>query len=195
MKLYERLPDSVIVNGKRVKVDLDFRNVLRMLEILERSDLMPEAREYLAAKCICKRPKNGVISAVKALLFPPVKVKGERARKPVTSYEQDAWMIRAAFRQCYGIDLWREKLHWLEFADLIHALPEGNRYIDTIGIRVRELPAPTKYNAKEREWLIKAKASVALEIPEEERMTQYENDVVNIFNALLPHAREVNPDE
>ena len=42
---------------------------------------------------------------------------------------------------------------------------------------------------------VKAKASVALEVPEEERMTQYENDVLNVFKALLPHAKEVNPDE
>ena len=63
--------------------------------------------------------------------------------------------------------------------------------MDTIGIRVRELPAPTKYNAKEREWLLKAKASVALERPEEERIAQYEADVVNLFTALLPHAKEV----
>ena len=195
MKLYERLPDSVIVNGKRVKVDLDFRNVLRMMEILDRSDLMPEAREYLAAKCVCKRPKPGVVNAVRALLFPPVKRKSEAGKKPVTSYEQDAWMIRAAFRQCYGVDLWRDKLHWFEFADMIHALPDGNRYMETIGIRVRELPPPNKYNAKEREWLIKAKASVALEVPEEERMQKYDADVVTIFRAIMPHAKEVKQDE
>lgn len=191
MKLYEKLPDSVTVNGKRYKCDFDFRNVLRLMETLDRNDLMPEAREYLACKCVCKRPKKGVLDAVRALLFPRDKKSAEPVRKPATSYEQDAWMIRAAFRQCYGIDLWREKLHWLEFADLIHALPDGNRYMDTIGIRVRELPAPTKYNAKEREWLLKAKASVALERPEEERIAQYEADVVNLFTALLPHAKEV----
>ena len=31
MKLQDRLPDSVTVLGKRYKLDLDFRNVLRMM--------------------------------------------------------------------------------------------------------------------------------------------------------------------
>ena len=190
MKLYDRLPNSVTVNGKRVKVNLDFRNVLKMLETLQRTDLMPEAREYKAAKYVCKRPRPGVVEAVRALLFPDLKPQPNS--KKVTSYEQDAWLIRAAFRQTYGIDLWRDKLHWLEFADLLHAIPEGTRYMETIGIRVREIPAPTKYNAKEREWLLKAKASVALETSEDERMDRYGEDVKNIFAALIPHAKEVN---
>lgn len=190
MKLYDRLPDSVIVDGKRIRVDLDFRNVLKMLETMQRSDLMPEAKEYIAGKCVCKHPRPGVVKAVLELLFPVSKI---HEQKKITSFEQDASLIRAAFQQCYGISLWTVKhLHWLEFADLLHAIPDGTRYMETIGIRVREIPAPTKYNQKEREWLIKAKASVALEVPEEERMEKYERDVQNIFAALLPNAKEVN---
>ena len=41
MKLYDDLPNTVTVDGRRVKVDLDFRNVLRMMEIMSRDDLMP----------------------------------------------------------------------------------------------------------------------------------------------------------
>ena len=191
MKLYDRLPDAVVVDGKRIRVDLDFRNVLRMLETLQRSDLMPEAKEYLASRCVCRRPRPGVVQAVREMLFPAKKID-QQEQKKITSFEQDAWLIRAAFMQCYGISLWRVKhLHWMEFADLLHAIPDGTRYMETIGIRVREIPAPTKYNQKEREWLIKAKASVALEIPEEERMEKYGRDVQNIFAALLPHAKEV----
>jgi hypothetical protein len=113
--------------------------------------------------------------------------------KRVTSSTQDAGLIRAAFRQCYGIDLWRDKLHWLEFRELLNAIPEGNRYAETIGIRVREMPEPTKWNLKERQWLAQAKASVALEISEEERQQNYEQSVADLFHALLPHAKEVKP--
>ena len=188
MKLYDRLPDSVTVDGKRVKLDLDFRNVLKMLDTMQRKDLMPEARDYRAAKCVCKRPFPGVLDAVKKLLFSDIKPSEQQQR--VTSYEQDAWLIRAAFRQTYGIDLWRDKLHWFEFTDLLHAIPEGTRYMETIGIRVREIPPPNQYNAKEREWLMKAKAAVALEVPEDERMNRYNADVKNIFAALIPHAKK-----
>lgn len=188
MKLYDKLPDFVMVGRKKVKVDLDFRNVLKMMETLQRADLMPEAREWIAVRQVCRRPVKGTLEAVKQLLFEDHK-KAEGKR--VTSFTQDAGLIRAAFRQCYGIDLWRDKLHWLEFRELLNAIPEGNRYAETIGIRVREMPEPTKYNLKERQWLAKAKASVALELTEEERSQDYEQSVANVFDALIPHAKEV----
>ena len=189
MKLFERLPDSVMVGRKRVRLNLDFRNVLRMMDILGRDDLMPDAKEWLAVRCVCKRPVKGALAAIKALLFAdPPKNDGKR----VTSFEQDAGLIRAAFRQVYGIDLWRDKLHWFEFSELLQGIPEGNRYAETIGIRVREMPEPTKWNAKERAWLAKAKASVALKRTEKEIEEDYQQSVKNVFDALLPHAKEVN---
>lgn len=190
MKLYERLPDTVTVGRKRVRLDLGFRNVLRMMEILGRDDLMPEAKEWLAVRCVCKRPVRGTFAAVKALLFSnPPKNDGKR----VTSFEQDAPLIRAAFRQVYGIDLWRDNLHWIEFTELLQGIPEGSRYAEIIGIRVREMPEPTKWNAKERAWLARAKASVALKRTEKEIEADYQQSVQNIFNAMLPHAKEVKP--
>lgn len=188
MKLYERLPDSVTVGKKRVRLNLDFRNVLRMMETLGRNDLMPDVREWLAARCVCRRPVPGVLDAVKKLLFKP---SGSGDGKRVTSFEQDAELIRAAFRQTYGINLWTARLHWFEFTELLHGIPDGTRYSDTISIRLREMPEPTKYNRKEREWLAKAKASVALKLTDEEKENNYQRDVRNIFNALFPLAEEV----
>lgn len=191
MKLFERLPDSVMVGRKRVKVDLEFRNVLQMLETIQRDDLMPEAREWNAARCVCRRPIKGTLKAVRELLFPEDK-KGSGRR--VMSFEQDADLIRAAFRQVYGINLWTDKLHWLEFVELLHGIPEGTRFSDTISIRTREMPEPTKYNAKEREWLAKAKAAVALKLTEKEIEDNYQRGVQNVFDALLPFAKEVKPE-
>lgn len=186
MKLHEHLPDSVMVGKKRVKLDLDFRNVLRMMEILSREDLMPEARDWNALRCICKHPKPGMMEGVKKLLFanPP------KNEKRITSFEQDAGLIRAAFRQVYGIDLWRDRLHWFEFSELLQGIPEGNRYAETIGIRVREMPEPTKWNAKERAWLMEAKQRVAIKRTDEEIANDYQRDVKNVFDALLPFARK-----
>lgn len=165
MKLFERLPDKVEVDGRKYRLDLDFRNVLRMIEIMSREDLLSEARNYLALKCVMRRvPKNvgQAMTAVSAILFPKTKKKGDKGPK-LTDYAQDADLIRAAFLQCYGINLWREKLHWFEFTGLLAGLPEGSRYIDIVGIRAKPLPEPTKYNAKDRQWLIEAKQRYAIE--------------------------------
>lgn len=183
MKLTDKLPDGVTVCGRFYRLDFDFRNVLRMMDIMGNNDLLPEARDFLALKCIMKRPKHvpDVLAAARAVLFDKKPGGGER----LTSFEQDAPMIRTAFRQEYGIDLFRDSLHWLEFTELMQNLPEGNRYEEVLGIRARPMPAPTKYNAKEREWLMKAKQQCALHLSEQEAARKYDEDVGRVFNGLL----------
>jgi hypothetical protein len=184
MKLQDRLPQGVEVDGRFYKLDFEFRNVLRMIDVLDQNDLMPEAKAHNALKCLCKRPKNAlkVLEAVKGLLF---KAPRKTGGKKVTDFVQDAGLIRAAFRQAYGIDLYRDNLHWIEFTELLNAIPEGNRYSDVVGIRARPIPAATKWNQHEREWLIKAKHDLALEMTEEERASRYDQDVANIAAFLM----------
>lgn len=184
LKLFERLPDSITVDGKRYRCNFDFRNVLKMLEIMQRDDILPDARDYLCARCVCKAPRNAgkVYAVLLSTLFPHTP---ETGNKRLTSYEQDAGLIRAAFRQVYNIDLFRDRLHWFEFVELLQFLPDGCRYEETIGIRARPMPAATKYNQKEREWLMKAKQSVALHLTEKEQERKYETDVSNVFSGLM----------
>lgn len=191
MKLQDRLPDGVTVDGRFYRLDFDFRNVLKMTEIMARDDLMPEARDYLAVKCFTKHPRNvgKVLAAVLDTLFDETKDKDERR---LTDFVQDAPLIRAAFLQAYGINLYRDRLHWIEFRELLGALPDGSRYREVVSIRARPIPAPTKWNEDERAWLIKAKAEVALHMSEEEREKQYRKDVANIATILLAWAGDNN---
>ena len=191
MKLQDSLPEGVTVDGRFYRMDFDFRNVLRMIDILDDNTLLPEAKAYNALHCLCKRPRNvlKVCNAVKDLLFNQRRKKAVSAGPKVTDWVQDAALIRAAFRQAYGIDLYREKLHWFEFSELLGAIPEGNRYSDIMEIRARPMPAPTKWNQHEREWLMKAKAECALEINEKDRMRKYHQDVGNVASAIMAWAK------
>ena len=189
MKLYETLPDRVKVGRRTYKVNLGFRNVLRMMDVLDREDLMPEAATYLALKCVMRhvpRECGEIMKAVSELCFASGKKKKTASGPRLTSYTQDAGMIRAAFLQVYGIDLWTADLHWLAFRDLMEGLPsEGPRYSEIISIRGRPMPKPTKFNADERKWLQEAKKAYALDMTEAETETKYQQDVLNIFNGLL----------
>lgn len=191
MMLHEKLPDSVTVNGRRYRLDLDFRNVLRMMDVMDRKDLLPGARAYVALKCVMKRPPKDaapVMAAVNALLFPARK-KSEK-REKLTDLKQDADLIRAAFLQSYGVNLWRDRLHWFEFSGLLACIPGGSRYADIIGIRARPMPEATKYNAKEREWLMKAKAEYAVEMTAEEQERSYQEGLHNMAMSLLAIAQK-----
>ena len=119
MRLYDRLPEGVTVDGKFYKCDFDFRNVLKMLDVMQREDILPDARDTLCLKCVLshrKPPKNAsaVYKAVCDILFEKTP---ETGGKRLTSFEQDAGLIRAAFKQVYQIDLFRDNLTWFEFTE------------------------------------------------------------------------------
>ena len=185
MKLYERLPDGVTVGGRFYPCDFDFRNVLKMLDVMQRTDIYPDARDFLCIRCVCKKRIKDVPAVYKAIGDLLFEKKPDNGGQKLTSFEQDASLIRVAFRQVYHIDLFRDRLTWFEFTEMLHNLPDGNRYEDVIGIRARPMPAPTKYNAKEREWLMKAKADVALHMTDQEQKQKYDHDVVMVFNGLM----------
>lgn len=171
-----------------VKVDLDFRNVIRMIDYLEDDDLTHEAREWLALKCICKHPREGMLPPVMKLLFPKEKRRATRER--ILDYEQDAELIKAAFMQAYRIDLETEKIHWLKFCYLLSGIPEDCLLSEIINIRIKPIPAPTEYNKEQREWLIKAKAECAVKVSEKERKKRYQQDVADIASMLIAWAKE-----
>ena len=189
-RLFDRLPEGVTVGGRFYKCDFDFRNVLKMLDVMQIQELSPAARDYHCVKCVLRgylpaRKVADVYSSVCNVLFERTPENGEK----LMSFEQDAPLIRSAFRQVYQIDLFRDSLTWFEFIELLHALPEGNRFTEIIGIRARPLPAPTKWNGKEREALIKAKQSVALRMTEREQKDKYERDVSRVFDVLFAWAQ------
>lgn len=189
MKLQDSLPRGVRVGKRFYKLDLDFRAVLRLIDTMARDDLLPDARDYLALKCVMKHPRNvtKTLEAVKQLLFPATKKSADK--KKVTDFAQDADLIRAAFMQVYRIDLYTEKLHWFKFSALLAGLPEGNRYNDVLGIRARPMPAPTKYNTEERRWLAKAKAELALKMTDAEREQSYKQGLHDMAASLLSMAQ------
>lgn len=192
MKLQDRLPDRVCVDGKTYRADLDFRNVLRLLDVLARDDLLPGARVYLALKCVMRRPPRhgeAVLNALRQMLFPENGAQGDGQK--LTDFEQDADVIRAAFLQAYHIDLWHDRLHWIEFRSLLSALPEGSRYSEILSIRARPMPSPTKYNIEEREWLAKAKALYQIKMTDREEADSYARSVQNVFAGLMAWAGAV----
>lgn len=185
MKMHETLPNGVTVNGKFYRMDFDYRNVLRMLERMERQDLTPEAWAWRVLRCVMSRPRGNLLALVsetQKVLFGSAK---KRDGEKLTDYDQDADLIRAAFFQAYGIDLWTEKMHWLKFTALLAGIPEGTRYSDVLSIRARPMPEPTKYNAEERANLARAKAEYAVKMSEKEQADSRQRGLLAVAQGLL----------
>lgn len=192
MKLQDRLPESVVV-GRRYRLDLDFRNILTMLDVMSDETLLDEARLFLALRCIMRRvPKKEtkqaeIFKAVMELLFGDNKQNEQQEQ--FMSLTQDAELIVGAFRQAYGIDLYRDRLHWFEFRTLLACLPEGSRYAEVVGIRTRPLPKATKYNHEERMALIRAKRDVAIQKTDEQIRKSYKASVYRVADSLKALAK------
>ena len=69
LRLFDKLPESVTVGGKTFRCDFDFRNVLKMLDIMQREDIYPDARDFLCVKCVIPRktPRKNVREVYDAL--------------------------------------------------------------------------------------------------------------------------------
>lgn len=193
MRLLDGLVYKVRVGRKTYRLKTDFRDVLKMIEILGDRNLTEVARIDLALRAVVRRPPKKtkdqllVFLAARTALMRPPKSKGEGEK--MTDFDQDADMIRAAFRQAYGIDLYRARLHWTEFTELLNNLPSGTRYSDVLEIRARPLPEATKWNGKQRQALIEAKMKYGIEKTDEEIRKSYQRGVNHLAESLLRMAK------
>lgn len=133
------------------------------------------------------KPSLGLLKAVSDVLFTPSKGGGDKA----FDFVQDSPLIYAAFYQAYGMDLVDQqgKLHWWKFQSLLNGLPSNTRFSEIVSIRMKPIPAPTKYNKEEREELMRLKAVYALNLTSKEREEQLQRSLWNVVKYLQSVAK------
>lgn len=180
MKIYDKYPDRVTACGRTYKIDLDFRTVMKVLEIQEMDELEPidkqeiMVRYFLRGRCPRDPAKQAEILRAILALFPQSEKTGER----YIDFEQDAALIRSAFFRM-GIDLTKDRLHFFRFMELLGDIPRDTALAHVIEIRQRPIPEPTKYNSKQIEALMKAKAKVAIKYQDGEREKRFADSLKN----------------
>jgi hypothetical protein len=113
--------------------------------------------------------KNDLLAAIFKERINVEPKRKSRNNKKVFDFEEDAEYIYSSFFMDYGIDLIKcqGKLHWRKFIALFQGLSDRTKIKEVMHIRAREIPAPTKYNQRERQNLIELKAYYALGATEE----------------------------
>lgn len=183
MKIYDESPDKVKYKGRIYNLNLNWRNVLKSIDLFEQEEISEaiKVRVALDNLVIGKHPVDvDLLDAIFRLIFPPKKDEGE----PVIDFEQDSALIFAAFWQTYHINLRETNLHWRDFTELLKGIHRSTRLGEVITLRQTEIPEPTKYNAKERAALIQAKAKVAIK-----SKTNKEKAFMNIYKMLEAQAK------
>lgn len=131
--LYEKLPNFVIVQGKRYEIETDFREWIRFCELVEDDSVSIWIKCSLMMKWYYEAPKD-LEAAIYALgdflsakdMYRDHDKKNQNAKsEPAFDFNEDAGCIYAAFVECYGIDLQKiTYMHWWKFLSLFHGLPE-----------------------------------------------------------------------
>lgn len=202
--LWERPISRIIFGGKSYRLRTEFRRVLQCYWVMEDDALDDRDKIGLCLELLL-RPishlRSGRLSDTDRIrLFEIIfrefvdtggkKTGGEQA----LDFDQDAGYIYAAFSQCYGMDLLgRDKnLHWWKFAQLLGGLPEDTMLMRIVSIRTRPMPKPTKYNAEERQNLLRLKAIYRLEESDAERRRRLQDGLRKMAVMLEGMARGEN---
>lgn len=183
MNIYDPYPDHIELDGRIVRLNLAYDRVLQALDIQGREDMTEE--DKLEAQCAFllaedeELPHDWQTQAeiLRAVieLFP--KSENPRGARYI-DFHQDAALIRSAFFRI-GVDLTVDKIHYLQFLELLADLPSDTALMRVVDIRQRPIPAVTKHNREQVAALVKAKQRVAIKMSEEEQKRRFAESLKN----------------
>jgi hypothetical protein len=183
MRLYDTYPEQIELDGKTVRLDLSYSNVLRVLDLQEETALLPEDRLALQCELLLadgeKVPRSFEKQAELLLAVFDLFPKGEEAPKErYIDFKQDAGMIRSAFFRI-GVDLTRDNIHFMQFLELLSDLPSDTALMRAVNIRQQPIPQITEHNKEQVARLLEAKRRYEIKITDEERRARFAGALKN----------------
>ena len=139
-KPFSKLPDCVLVEGKNYRINTDFRIWAELYSFMEGSAPYEQKILKLLLDGYTNVLPPHLDSAVNALLDFMVQGidkenKHSESSDKIISFSQDEGAIYASFLSQYGIDLFRENLHWWSFINLLNSLDANTAFMKIISYR------------------------------------------------------------
>lgn len=117
------LPETVEVDGSAFAINASYRNILRILAMLQDDEVVESHKPAMLCKWFYDVTPFNVDAAITAFmdfLHRGDLPKDTDSSRPQTfDYEQDAPDIYASFMSLYGIDLLETDMHWWRFSALL----------------------------------------------------------------------------
>ncbi|MBK8467729.1 MAG: hypothetical protein IPL32_18095 [Chloracidobacterium sp.] len=141
--LTDELPGSVVIDGKNVLVDTDFRVSLKTIMAFEDADLTSQEKSQIALFNLFPTiPQNIEAGLERCIWFlnggsPTQAATIEEPQPRLYSFAKDANYIFAAFLQTHGIDLSKADLHWWMFLALFMDLGSETTFCQLVSLRKR----------------------------------------------------------
>lgn len=183
MVMFHKLPYFVMLQGRKYKINADFRNMIQFENKLQDKSVDNLEKIQYGLKHFYLDFSNPndqemlqipdlYLEACKKLMwfyqcgredYHKVKGNGKRVNKQIYSYEFDDEYIYGAFYEQYGIDLSYEKVHWWKFKALLKSLKEDTEFVKIKGYR--------SYMGKDKNMLeLKEYWDLPLPMEEQERL-------------------------
>lgn len=171
---YESFPTSIDVSGKNVRIVTDFREYIKLLDMLKDDELSGADKICILREYFIDDVPNLDEAIEKLCLFVAMEsdkkedkgkvMSGEQKSKPLFSYSEDFPYIISGFLRDYHIDLCEIKyMHWWKFRALFDGLSEDTEIKQRIMYRSIDL---SSIKDKEEKKRIK-KIQNAIQLPEE----------------------------
>lgn len=131
---YEEYPDKIFVNNEEIPIITDFREYVKLMDMLNDSELLSHEKAQLLLQYFKEFPNNfnaAIDALIGFVLMDELQTAGsmnnqeEMPQKEVYSFEIDYPFIFSAFLSEYGINIRTiPYMHWWEFRLLFDGLPE-----------------------------------------------------------------------
>lgn len=171
--LYEPFPDYVTVKGKKVRIVTDFREYIKLIDLLKDDEVDETEKKELIACWFLDDPGSDFEECLQELTDFVINYRETKASEgeegnedntkhdPVISYNQDAPYIISGFLECYGIDLTEiQYIHWWKFQMLIDGMNEDCELKKRMGYRSINLNQIK--DKEERERIRKIQKQIAI---------------------------------
>ena len=175
--LTDALPKIVDIGGFRYEINTDFRAGIAFELMIEENkhDIAEILALYFPDGIPCDL--EGAISAIERFYCCGRQLDEKKSTptkgKQGYSFSADASAIFADFWKFYNIDLSQEGLHWWAFRSLLEGLPEKSEFKQRIYYRTCDTKGMSK---KEKERILKIRASLEIKTSESEKMTLEERN-------------------
>lgn len=177
---YEDYPMSIKVCGDYIPIVTDFREYIKLLDMLNDTDISREEKAYFLSQYFLKEPSDyeqAIDELSSFIAMDQIKTAGIRGNqtepkkeKPKFSFEIDYPYILSGFLSDYKIDLSNIKyLHWWKFRFLFDGLSADTEIKQRI--MYRSIDLKTIKSKEEKKRIIKIQNSIRLP---EEALTDFE---------------------
>ncbi len=183
--LVDDLPVTLLINNTEYPIRSDYKTSLRIVTALEDNELTPQEKQMIILANLYS-VSVGVDDVAEALQAAQLFLNGgkeyaEENSPRVVSFEKDAALIYAAFRQTHGIDLSTANFHWWQFLALMQGLDNESNFRQLVGLRLRVHSG--KASKEEREAA--EELGEVFDIPELDTRTLDEKDAEAQFWKLI----------